>query len=49
MEKTLTETEVQAARTKDIPKGRVPCSASSMSAMISSALLLAESSSLKLW
>ena len=49
MENTFTETEVQAARTKAIPKGRLPCKASSMPAMISSALLLAESSILKLW
>ena len=49
MEKTLTETEVQAARTKVIPKGLDACSASSISAMISSALWLALSSSLKLW
>ena len=49
MEKTFTETEVQAARTKVIPNGRTPCRASSISAMISRALWLALRSSLKLW
>ena len=47
--KTLAATRVQRERTKSIPIGRPPASASSIAAICSIALLFAASSSLKLW
>jgi hypothetical protein len=49
MRKTLTDIEVQCVCTNAMLKDSLPCRARSMSAMASRILVLAASSSLKLW